>query len=285
MPNPGPISLFLPLIVLLTSLATLPFTILTLTLQNRFSDLTSWSKIRHAWFAHFFSWFGPASKSLFAPAVSPLLSQAKGVVLDIGPGNGVWMHELAQAKAVTKIYGVEPNIDFHGELKRAAKREGLADLYEPLACGAQDLEALGVVKGTVDTVVTVHVMCSVGEQAEEIASGLHAMLKPGGQWLVYEHVASSKSPVKLFQGTLHEQLPILLQDSIACIQVVADFRMLAAYSVVSGGLCDGCNLKRNTEQIIRAAGEWETVSIGPDPREGDFECLPHVVGRLVKKTG
>jgi len=256
MPNPGPISLFLPLIVLLTSLATLPFTILTLALGNRLSDLASSRKIRHAWFAHFFSWFGPASKPLFAPAVSPLLAQAKGVVLDIGPGNGVWMHELAGAKAVTKIYGVEPNNDFHGELKQAAKREGLADLYEPVTCSAQDLEVLGVAKGTVDTVVTVHVMCSVGKEAEEIASVLYALLKPGGQWLVYEHVASPKSPARLFQ---------------------------AAYSVVSGALCDGCNLTRNTEQIIRAAGEWESVSFGLDPRECYFECLPHVVGRLVKK--
>lgn len=203
MPNPGPISLFLPLIVLLTSLATLPFTILTLALQkNRLSELTSWPKIRHAWFAHFFSWFGPASKSIFAPAVSPLLSQAKGLVLDIGPGNGVWMHELAAAGAITKVYGVEPNADFHSELGRAAKREGLADVYEPVACGAQDLEALGVMEGTVDTVVTVHVMCSVGMQAEEIAGGLYALLKPGGQWLVYEHVASPRTPARLFQGML-----------------------------------------------------------------------------------
>jgi SAM-dependent methyltransferase len=207
MPNPGPISLFLPLIVLLTSLATLPLTIITLTLRNRFSDLTSWSRIRHAWFAQFFSWFGPASKSLFAPAVSPLLSQAKGVVLDIGPGNGVWTHELAGAKSVTKVYGVEPNTDFHGALKEAAKREGLADVYELVACGAQDLEALGVAKGTVDTVVTVHVMCSVGNQAEEIASVLYALLKPGGQWLVYEHVASPKMPARVFQGMLDENVP------------------------------------------------------------------------------
>jgi hypothetical protein len=95
--------------------------------------------------------------------VSPLLSQAKGVVPDIGPVNGVWMHELAGAKSMTKIYGVEPNTDFHGGLKGAAKRGGLADVYELVACGAQDLEALGVAKGTVDTVVTVHVMCSVGK--------------------------------------------------------------------------------------------------------------------------
>jgi hypothetical protein len=60
--------------------------------------------------------------------------------------------------------------------------------------------------------------------------------------------------------------------------------MQAAYSVVSGVLCDGCILTRNTEQIIRAAGEWDSVSIGPDPREGYFECLPHVVGRLVKNA-
>jgi predicted methyltransferase len=33
---------------------------------------------------------------------------------------------------------------------------------------------------------------------------LYALLKPGGQWLVYEHVASPKMLARLFQGMLNE---------------------------------------------------------------------------------
>lgn len=202
MPNAGPLSLLIPSIVLLGSIATLPYTVIQLVLSNRTSTLSSWSQVRHAWFKHFCDWFGPNSKPLFAPRVSPLLAQAKGIVLDIGPANGDWMDELAKAyKAggVTKIYGVEPNAEFHEPLRQAAKKAGLADVYEVVGAKAQDLKDWGVEKGSVDTVLTVHVLCSVGPKADEITRALYEMLKPGGQWLVYEHVGARHGIAKMFQ--------------------------------------------------------------------------------------
>lgn len=199
----GPLSLLLPPLVLLTSLATLPFTVLILTVTGRSSSLLSWPKLRHAWFKHFWWWFGPGSKAVFAPSVKPLLLQARGFVLDIGPASGVWMPELAAAarnRKISKIYGVEPNEEFQGPLREAAKRAGLADVYEPVAAFAQDLEARGIEKGSVDTIVTVHVLCSVGPHAEELVKVLYDFLKPGGQWLVYEHVAAQNSPARMCQG-------------------------------------------------------------------------------------
>lgn len=199
----GPFSLLVPPLVLTTSLATLPFTILILTLTGRSSYLLSWHKLRHAWFKHFWWWFGPGSKAIFAPSVTPLLSQARGTVLEIGPASGIWMPELAAAARngkISKIHGVEPNEEFHSTLREAAKRAGLADVYEPVAAYAQDLEARGIEKGSVDTIVTVHVLCSVGPRAEELVKVLYDFLKPGGQWLVYEHVAARNPTARMCQS-------------------------------------------------------------------------------------
>ena len=157
------------------------------------------------WFKHFWWWFGPASKPLFASTVVPLISQASGVVLDIGPASGVWIRELGLAVKnnpgkITKIYGVEPNVLFHDQLRANAKANGLEGIYEPVGQYAQDLEKSGIKKGSVDTVITVHVLCSVGSQADNIVKTLYEYLKPGGQWLVFEHVASRNAPVRLWQG-------------------------------------------------------------------------------------
>lgn len=275
----GPLDLLLPPLVLLTSLLTLPFTLFTLpyTLLTQPRPSTpSWPALKHAWFQHFWLWFGPASKPLFAPRVAPLLARSHGLVLDVGPGSGVWMPELARARdKITKIVGVEPNARFHAQLREAARSAGLAGVYEPVQAFAQELESVGVQRGSVDTVVTVHVLCSVGAGAEGVAKALYESLKPGGQWLVYEHVASRHGAVRAWQGE--------------CCRVVwggwivADCQGEAVNNVPWGVLLDNCHLLRNTGNVIKNAGEWESVEIDYDSREGYFESLPHVVGRLVKK--
>ncbi|KAK3056172.1 hypothetical protein LTR09_002678 [Extremus antarcticus] len=256
----GPLDLIVPPVVLLTAVATLPFTLISHLVTGNISDLTSWPKLRHAWFKHFWWWFGPGSKPLFAASVRPLLAQASGTVLDIGPASGIWMPEFGEAVKnnpgkIKKIYGIEPNTLFHPQLLSQAKANGLEGIYEPVAAYAQDLEGKGIEKGSVDTVITVHVLCSVGDHAETIVKELYEYLKPGGQWLVFEHVASRNAPIKVFQNINNTVWPILL---------------------------DGCALDHNTESTIRNAGQWDTVAIGPDPKDGYFETLPHTVGRLVK---
>ena len=210
------LDLIVPPAVIIGSLATLPFTLIWLPITGRIQDLTSHKRFQHSWFQHFWAWFGPGSKPLFAGTVNPLLAQAKGVVLDLGPGSGVWMNELGEAhKAgqITKIYGVEPNTLFHPELRRKAKAAGLEDVYEPVGALVQDLETVGVKKESIDTVITVHVLCSVGNQTEEIIRCLYEYLKPGGQWLVFEHVTSPNGLVKGWQGK--DRSNIMIADDFA----------------------------------------------------------------------
>lgn len=103
--------------------------------------------------------------------------------------------------AITKIYGLEPNAQFHPQLLSAAKSAGLADVYESVAVRAQDLrDVLGLERGSVDSVVTVHVLCSVGEEAGEVVRALYEVLKPGGTWVVYEHVRGRRGVVRGVQG-------------------------------------------------------------------------------------
>src|ERR1700753_2215816 len=112
------------------------------------------------------------------------------------------MEELGKAyKAanITKIYGSETNTNFHDSLRRNAKAAGIGDAYEPVGTLVQDLESIGVKKGSIDTVITVHVLCSVGNQAEDIIRHLYDFLKPGGQWIVFEHVASPNGITKGWQ--------------------------------------------------------------------------------------
>jgi len=209
----GPIDLMMPPLMLGMALATMPFTLITCLLTRQTSDLTSWSRFKRAWFKQVYTWFGPASKPLIAPIVEPLLNLAYGTVIEVGPAGGTWMSELAAAARVSsgrikKIYGVEPNTLFHPELLKAAKSFGLSDIYEPVAAYAQDLEQKGIQKGSIDTIITVHVLCSVGPPTmqETIVKDLYDYLKPGGQWLVYEHVASRHAPIKIWQSMLYIEL-------------------------------------------------------------------------------
>jgi len=183
-----------PLYLLLLSISFIPITVFDLVTSLQFGKLTSPSAFQHAWFGRFWSWFGPQSAENSAETVGPLLRQAKGVVLDIGPGSGQWLYHLGAAKNpnITKVYGVEPNHEHHAALRRNITRAGLDGIYEVLPVGVEHLGDCGIAKGSVDTIATIQVLCSVpGPQS--IVKELYPYLKPGGQWLVYEHIKTPHS--------------------------------------------------------------------------------------------
>ena len=93
---------------------------------------------------------------------------------------------------VERIYGVEPNADLHDALRSNVKKHRLSDVYTIVPCGVEDLEKLreyGIEAGSMDTVMSVQVLCSV-PKPEALAKDLYRLLKPGGQMIVYEHVKS-----------------------------------------------------------------------------------------------
>lgn len=165
-------------------------TVFNLVTRFQFGPFSSFSSFKEIWFATFWRTFGPMVKETALPNVEPLIKQARGVVLDIGPGAGDWLH-LFDQKRVTKIYGVEPNRDQHPLLRENIKKAGLSDIYEILAVGVEDLESQGIALGSVDTVVTIQCLCSIPTPRKMIKS-LVGYIKPGGQWIVYEHVKTHK---------------------------------------------------------------------------------------------
>ena len=145
---------------------------------------------------------GPAiAKDDQETPVPALVAQASGVVLELGPGIGSQLPRYDKSK-ITKVYGVEPCLHLHGALREEIKSAGLADIYEIVSCGIHDVEGLrkhGITRETIDTVLSVQVLCSVPEP-DQVMRQLYAMIKPGGQLIVYEHVRSSDSLSRVVQS-------------------------------------------------------------------------------------
>lgn len=187
----GPLNLLRPLYLLYCSGWYIPHTIYNLVSTPNLQPLTSISTFKDHWFARFWTWFGPRSRDNAAAKVMPLLANnARGVILDIGPGTGQWLYLFAAAMNpdVRKIYGVEPNAGLHSQLRESAVKAGLGEVYEIIGCGAEELGSVGgIEEGSVDTIVTVQCLCSI-PGPERVIRDLYPLLKPGGKWLVYEHV-------------------------------------------------------------------------------------------------
>ena len=167
----------------------------------------------------------------------------------------------------------------HAQLTANLQRAGLAEistilgrsgLESPIApfdinliipgCGAENtaaLEAHGLLPSTVDTIVTVKVLCSV-PAIQETCKSLYALLKPGGKWLVYEHIGAD--PRYWASRWLQEVYQLL-------------------WPLVMGG----CNINRDTADILRGVGSWESVTLGRMRRDVGWEMFGHVVGTLVKR--
>ncbi|KAL1967716.1 hypothetical protein VTN77DRAFT_2973 [Rasamsonia byssochlamydoides] len=217
-----------------------------------------------------------------AALVPPLLARASGVVLDIGPGTGTQMPFL-RSPAIRTIYGAEPCVGLHAQLRRRALSAGLDRKYHILPSGAEKKELLsaleklgvtteqnpqgtGAAAGIFDTIVCVRVLCSVPDPARTIAD-LYDLLRPGGKMLVVEHVVNPwwSAPRKgSFVGRL----------------------MQAVYSWLGWSFFVGdCHLDRDTTAFLKQAadkdGGWETVEL---EQRWEWSVLPYVSGMLVKRS-
>ncbi|KAL9132398.1 MAG: hypothetical protein Q9175_006429 [Cornicularia normoerica] len=129
-----------------------------------------------------------------------LVAKAYGTVLEVGPGSGNQLPRYDISK-IDRIFGVEPNVDLHDALRSSIKKYGLSDVYTIVPCGVEDMEKLaeyGIEPGTMDTVTSVKVLCSVPRPAA-LVKELYRLLKPGGQMIVYEHVKSEDYMSQLVQ--------------------------------------------------------------------------------------
>ena len=89
-------------------------------------------------------------------------------------------------------------------MREKIKACGLADVYDIIPCVIEDvgeLEKHGIVSDSIDTVLSIQVLCSVPD-VEKTLGPLYALMKPGGKLVMYEHVKSTDLLSAIVQSTL-----------------------------------------------------------------------------------
>lgn len=205
--------------------------------------------------------------------LNALVSECRGVVLDIGVGTGELLKRFNSA-AITAMYGVEPAPELHSGLWKNAQKAGFGGKYHALLCGGQPeslipaLHKSGVLRssgtngmaedGVFDEICCLRVLCGVPRPQETI-KGLYALLKPGGRMVICEHVVN----------------PWRTEGSITARAMQFVYAALG-WSFFLGG----CEMQRHTREYLREAGEWETFQLQyVQPKN----VVPYIVGELIKK--
>ena len=172
-----------------------------------------------------------------------LLGRAHGRTIEIGSGTGLNLAHYPAA--VDELILTEPDPGMRERLQRRSERErpGTRVLDD-------DAGALSVEDGSVDTVVSTLVLCSVDDPGLVLGE-LARILRPGGQLLFIEHVRSESPRFARWQDRLERP-----------------WRRFAS----------GCRCNRDTLALIDAAGftadaRHETWRWSPPP------VRPLIVGR------
>jgi len=270
----GPVDLIVPVVVIILAVIYIPITVFVHILTGDGKRLFSVDDFQQAWFQHFWTFFGYVSRPLFSPDIRRVVAQARGTVLDIGPGAGDWLHLLSPKRNgnITNVLLLEPNTNFHDILRRRAEQFGLTGRYKILGCKAEQLEQHGVRTQSIDPIITVHVLCSV-EAPQALVRDLFRYLKTGGRWLVYEHVRSGGTVAATWQSMFGLRRKRNFTPDLSYVGIL---------NTIWPIFLDGCSLTRDTERMLLQAGSWDAVDLGPGSCEGRFSQLPHVVGCLQK---
>ncbi|MCJ1476582.1 hypothetical protein MMC13_005248 [Lambiella insularis] len=160
------------------------------------------SELKARAFAKFWLAWGPQfTTNENESAVPSLVASAYGTVLELGPGSGNQLPRMDRSK-ITKIYGVEPVASLHPALRLSIKKNKLDDVYQIVPCGIEaekDIKKYGVAPGSIDTILSVQVLCSVPYPEEDVRR-LYKLLKPGGQLVIYEHVGNNDAITAFVQS-------------------------------------------------------------------------------------
>jgi len=144
---------------------------------------------------------------------------AHGNVLEIGVGPGVNFAHYDPAR-VTRVYALEPNPGMVRMAEREVRRTSLDVDFLDLPGERIPLE-----DAAVDTVVSTLTLCTI-PGVREALQGIRRVLKPGGQFIFFEHGRSPDPRVRrwqersepitrwLFEGChVTRDIPALLEES------------------------------------------------------------------------
>ena len=211
------------------------------------------------------------------PYISKLFGRAKGTVLELGPGTGDQMRHFSntgvvQSGQVERVVGAEPNAVLHGKLKLNAAAAGLSPekgRYIVLEAGAEPASLIPALhkarlyptstseyagtEGVFDTIMCVKSMCSAPQdQMREIVSTIQTLLKPGGEFLFFEHVAND-------------------QDMLTMAWVW----LLGGIGPVAMG---NCHLNGRVDKVVKEVGGWSVVDVRNTREYRGWNVFRYVVG-------
>ncbi|KZV78306.1 hypothetical protein EXIGLDRAFT_717173, partial [Exidia glandulosa HHB12029] len=164
--------------------------------------------LRRAFFTHVWAIFAQhideGGKEIKSKLVTP---HALGVVLEIGAGHGHTAHYLDISK-VTRYVALEPNLGFHAHIRQHAHDAGFVEADGTLlilGTGGEDIAGIihSLGPSSVDTLLSIHSLCSVPNPKSTIRALVHRVLKPGGQLLSYEHIEGRTRGVRFAQAMLN----------------------------------------------------------------------------------
>ncbi|RDW65959.1 hypothetical protein BP6252_09594 [Coleophoma cylindrospora] len=188
--------------------------------------------------------------------VPSLVRSAQGKILELGPGPGNQIHRY-DPSLVDSVYAVDPNPYYRDTIVAKLKDSDLQDKYKFLACGVEDSDILrseGIAEGSLDTVLSIQVLCAVGD-VKSVMREVWKLLKPGGSFVFWEHTRNKDPVTAVVQACWNPPWSAFV----------------------------GCCLNRDLLADILAAGEWENpgdIEVADDP----YACLPRIWGVLKKKA-
>jgi SAM-dependent methyltransferase len=167
----------------------------------------------------------------------------------------------------------------HSGLKESANVAGLGDKYQILPCGGERtsllpaLAKVGLLKesggevkeeGIFDTIICIRVLCSV-PNLEPSLSTLYSLLRPGGRFIICEHVVN---PWRTPKGSILSRAFQILY-------------MLLGWPFFIGD----CRMDRDTATLLKQIGDanggWESVELD---KKMEWSVLPFTSGVYVKKS-
>jgi len=190
---------------------------------------------------------------------SAMYQRARGVCVEVGAGTG-HLVDAYDVQNVTKVYAVEPNVELHAALRERADSLPIGKKYEIVGCGMEDsvtLKKHGLSAGCADTVLSLSVLCGVPKPTETIQA-MQDLLKPGGQFLFFEHVKS------------HDPTIAVVQDM---------------YQKVWPHLFNGCNINRPTDDWLLNMSGWSSDKPKIEYATGlsEYSCIPSYKGVLLRQ--
>lgn len=137
-----------------------------------------------AWLGHYERWMG------LQEIRRRLLAEASGATLELGVGTGINLPLYPPGVELTAI-------DLSPRMLQVA-RDRASRLGMHVAFGVDDASRLPYADESFDTAVATLVLSAVPRPRAAIAETLR-VLRPGGRFLVLDHVASDSAPVRLLQ--------------------------------------------------------------------------------------